>query len=78
VDKILSNPEVSDDRRTWRYKGVPGEKMDWAYNARSMLPRKWSAVFCHEKETPGEGKPIVPGIRMISPRVGTWNGWTWK
>jgi len=72
VDKILSNPEVSGDRRTWTYKSEPGAKMDWAYNVRVDAATEMVAVFCEDAKTQGGVKSAAPSIRVISPSVGAW------
>ena len=72
VDKILSKPEVSGDRRTWTYKSDPAAKMDWAYSARVDAATEMVAVFCEEGKTPGGIKSAVPSIRVISPSIGVW------
>ena len=66
VDKILSQPEVSVDRRTWSYKSQPGAKMDFCYSVQVAAATEMVAVFCED------GKSAVPAIRMISPRLGVW------
>jgi hypothetical protein len=71
VDKVLSNPEVSGDRRTWTYKSDPAAKMDWAYNVRVDAATEMVAVFYEEGKTPGV-KSAVPSIRVIGPSVGEW------
>ena len=49
VDKILSNPEVSADRRTWTYKSDPAAKMDSAYSVRVDAATEMVAVFYEEE-----------------------------
>ena len=66
VDKILSNPEISADRRTWTYKSDPTAKMDSAYSVRVDAATEMVAVFCD-----GD-KSAVPSIRVVSPSVGVW------
>ena len=72
VDKILSKPEVSADRRTWTYKSDPAAKMDSAYSVRVDAATEMVAVFCEDGKTPGGVKPAVPSIRVIGPSVGAW------
>ena len=72
VDKILSKPEVSGDRRIWTYKSGPAAKMDWAFSAQVDAAAEMVAVFCEEAATPGGTKPAVPSIRLVSPRMGAW------
>jgi hypothetical protein len=72
VDKILTNPEISADRRTWTYKSDPSEKMDAAYNARVPAATEMVAVFYEKGKTSADAKPAVPSIRITGPSVGTW------
>jgi hypothetical protein len=72
VDKILSNPKLSGDRRTWTYKSDPGAKMDWAYSIRVDAATEMVAVFCEDGKTPRDVKSAVPRIRVISPSMGEW------
>ena len=71
VDKILSNPEISEDRRTWTYTSEPGAKMDWAYNVRVDAATEMVAVFCEERRHRWR-KAAVPSIRVIGPSMGEW------
>jgi hypothetical protein len=71
ADKVLGNPEVSGDRRTWTYKSEPAAKMDWAYNVRVDAATEMVAVFYEEGKTPG-GVKAVPSIRVIGPSIGEW------
>ena len=48
VDKVLGNPEISGDRRTWTYKSDPTAKMDAAYSARVAAATEMVAVFCED------------------------------
>ncbi len=50
VDKILSNPQVSADRRTWTYQSGPKAKMDWAYSLRVEAATEMVAVFGEGRE----------------------------
>lgn len=70
VDRILANPEISDDGRKWTYKSDPTGKMNTCYSQRIPAATEMIAVFCTEK--PG-GKPAVPAIGVVSPQVGTWS-----
>ena len=72
VDQILSNPEISADRRTWTYKSDPTAKMDWAYNIRVDAATEMIAVFCDEGKTPGAAGSAVPSIRVTGPSIGAW------
>ncbi len=73
VDSILSNPEVSADRRTWTYKSVdPPAKMDYSFSARVDVATEMVAVFYEEEKTHGGVKSAVPSIRVFSPKVGVW------
>ena len=66
VDKILSNPVISGDGRTWTYKSDPAAKMDWGYSEHVPAATEMVAVFCE-----GE-KPAVPNIHITGPNVGSW------
>ena len=72
VDKILSKPEVSGDRRTWTYKSGPAAKMDWAFSAQVEAATEMVAVFCEKGTTQGGTKSAVPSIRVVGPSVGVW------
>ncbi|MHB9064163.1 MAG: hypothetical protein ACYC4B_10255 [Pirellulaceae bacterium] len=73
VDKVLSNPKVSEDRRIWTYASEPDAKMDWAYNARVDAATEMVAVFFDPREiSPESAKIPVPGIRVIGPSLGEW------
>ena len=72
VDKILGNPEISADRRTWTYKSDPAAKMDSAYSVRVDAATEMVAVFYEEGKTPGGVKSAVPSIRVIGPSMGEW------
>ena len=72
VDRILGNPVVSTDRRTWTYKSEPAAKMDSAYNGRVDAATEMVAVFCEEGKTPAGVKAAVQTIRVIGPSVGAW------
>jgi len=71
-DKILSEPEVSSDRRTWTYKSGPIEKTKLSHGIMVDAATEMVAVFYDEANTPRGVKPIVPTIRMISPNLGLW------
>lgn len=70
VDKVLSNPEISADRRTWTYKSDPTAKMDSAYNDRVDAATEMVAVFCEEDKS--GVKSAVPSIRITGPSIGVW------
>jgi hypothetical protein len=72
VDKVLSNPEISEDRRTWTYKSEPDAKMDWAYNVRVDAATEMVAVFREDAKTSGGAEAAVPSIRVIGPSMGQW------
>ena len=72
VDKVLTNPEISEDRRTWIYKSPVGAKMDSAYNVRIDAATEMVAVFCEKKTTRNGVQPAVPSIRVVSPTIGVW------
>jgi len=65
VDKILTDPVISDDRRTWTYKSDPTELMDTSYSGRIPAATEMAAVFC-------EGDAPVPRIHVTGPDLGTW------
>src|SRR6516165_9709048 len=60
VDQILSNPQISEDRRTWTYRSDPTVKMDSGYNAHVPAATEMVAVFCEGK------KSAVPSIHITS------------
>jgi hypothetical protein len=66
VDRILSQPQVSADGRTWTYKSQPPLKMDFCYSVQVDAATEMVAVFCTDK------KAAVPTIRVTSPKVGVW------
>ncbi|MHB0997634.1 MAG: hypothetical protein ACYC27_00190 [Armatimonadota bacterium] len=66
VDKILSNPVISEDKRTWTYKSDPTEKMDSSYNVRVPAATEMVAVFTEDV------KASVPDIHIAGPSTGTW------
>ena len=72
VDRILSEPEVSEDRRTWTYKSGPTTRMDWTFSGGVDAATEMVAVFCEEGNTEGGIKSAVPSIRVVSPSVGVW------
>ncbi len=72
VDKTLSSPVISKNKRTWTYKSEPGEKMDWAYSQQVDAAVEMVAVF-YEEDMPRNGMClVVPNIRVTSPIMGTW------
>ncbi len=70
VDKVLSNPEISADRRTWLYKSEPGLKMDYAYSRRVDAATEMVAVF-YEGNKAGV-KSAIPNIRLTGASLGKW------
>ncbi len=66
VDRILTNPVISEDRRTWTYKSEPGVKMDWAYSTQVPAATEMVAVFCEGNNL------VVPSMRVTSGNVGVW------
>jgi hypothetical protein len=70
VDRVLSNPEISTDGRTWTYKIAPGIQMDYAYSRHVDAATEMVAVFC-ERGRCGATPPI-PQIHVTSPRLGQW------
>ncbi len=72
VDKILSSPVISKNKRTWTYKSEPREKMDWAYSQQVDAAVEMVTVF-YEEDMPRNGMClVVPNIRVTSPIMGTW------
>jgi hypothetical protein len=80
VDKILVNPKISEDRRTWIYESDPTAKMDSAYSVHVDAATEMIAVFYDDNEDSGKtddakngnAKAIVPDIRVTGPSLGTW------
>lgn len=70
VDRILSNPEVSADGRTWVYRIEPGLKMDYAYSRQVDAATEMVAVF-YEGD-PSGNKTVIPNIRVTGSNVGVW------
>ena len=70
VDKVLGNPEISGDRRTWTYKSDPTARMDAAYSARVAAATEMVAVFCEDGKSGVES--AVPSIRVVGPSIGVW------
>ncbi|MBM4020173.1 MAG: hypothetical protein FJ288_17950 [Planctomycetes bacterium] len=73
-DEILGQPEISADRRTWIYhhSGVPEIPTVVGRTHRRGSATEMVAVFCDDEKTSSAGKTRVPGLRLISPTVGTW------
>lgn len=65
VDKILTDPVVSDDGRTWTYQSDPTELMDSSYSARVPAATEMVAVFL-------EGEAPVPYVGVAGPSTGVW------
>ena len=72
VDRMLSEPEVSEDRHTWTYKSEPGAKMDWAFSAQVDAAIEMVAVFCEAGKTENGIEIAAPAIRVIGPSMGVW------
>jgi len=70
VDKVLGNPEISEDGRTWTYKSDPTAKMDWAYSQHVDAATEMVAVFYDQ--APETASPVLPEIRVTGPSLGTW------
>jgi hypothetical protein len=66
VDKVLTDPVVSPDGRTWTYKSDPTEMMDTFYNNRIPAATEMIAVFVE-----GDNAPI-PSIAVVGPSMGNW------
>jgi hypothetical protein len=69
VDKILSNPAISEDGRMWTYKSEPGAKMDSSYSGRVDAATEMVAVFYEDNKS---GITAIPNIRVIGPSIGVW------
>jgi hypothetical protein len=72
VDKILSNPVLSADRRTWTYTSDPAAKMDSAYSARVDAATEMVAVFYEDGKNQAGTPNAVPSIGVTGPSVGEW------
>ena len=70
VDRVLSNPTISADGRTWIYKCEPGLKMDYAYSRHVDAATEMVAVFYDGHPSPG--KSVIPTLHVTSPRLGPW------
>ena len=66
VDKVLANPVISADKRTWTYKSDPTATMDTSYSRRVPAATEMVAVFCEDAQTP------VPSIGIVGPSLGAW------
>ncbi|MDR3692864.1 MAG: hypothetical protein P4L46_26020 [Fimbriimonas sp.] len=66
VDKVLTDPEMSADRRTWIYRSDPSEKMDSSYNNRVPAAAEMVAVFGPENPS------SIPSLRIVGPDLGKW------
>ena len=66
VDQVVSNPTMSEDRRTWTYKSDPTAKMDAAYSAHIPAATEMVAVFSKD------AKSAIPTIRVVGPSLGAW------
>jgi hypothetical protein len=72
VDKVLGQPTVSADGRTWTYASDPTAKMDSAYSVRVDAATEMIAVFRAEGWS-REGQPAaVPKLRVTGPDLGAW------
>jgi len=70
VDKILTNPGVSADGRTWTFKSDPAEKMDSSYSNHVPAATEMVTVFVDPKSS--SKAPIVPDIKVVGPNIGSW------
>jgi hypothetical protein len=70
VDRVLSNPEISANGRTWTYKIEPGLQMDYAYSRHVDAATEMVAVFCESSPCPATS--AIPEIHVTSPRLGHW------
>ncbi|MGO8745461.1 MAG: hypothetical protein ACLQNE_05685 [Thermoguttaceae bacterium] len=73
-DEILGKPQVSADRRTWKYNHSCATEIPAAVGRthRGGSATEMVAVFSEDGKTPNGGKSAVPSIRVISPSVGPW------
>ncbi len=72
VDRILSNPDISQDRRTWTYKSDPNAKMDSAYSVHVESATEMVAVFYDKTKAPGDLAQAIPTIQVTGSSLGTW------
>jgi hypothetical protein len=72
VDKVLANPQISEDRRTWTFACDPDAMMDDAYDARVDSAIEMVAVFCEDGKKQSDPSSVLPGIRVLSPSLGKW------
>ena len=72
VDRILSNPVLSADRRNWTYTSDPLAKMDSAYSARADAATEMVTVFYEDGKNQAGIRHAVPSIRVTGPSVGEW------
>jgi hypothetical protein len=66
VDRVLSNPKISADGRTWTYQSDTTGTMEAAYNVRLPAAPEMVAVFCEQENIP------VPNLQIVSADVGVW------
>lgn len=66
VDRVLGNPKISEDGRTWTYQSDTTGTMEAAYNLRLPAASEMVAVFSEQE------KPVVPTVRIVSANVGVW------
>lgn len=64
VDRLLGQPEVSPDGRTWTYHPPADDKMDSAYNQHVPAATEMVAVFCDA--------PVVPEVAITGDDLGHW------
>lgn len=72
VDRMLSNPEISADGRTWTYTSDPAAKMDSAYSQRVDAATEMVAIFYENGDRPGHAPYAVPDIRVTGSNIGAW------
>lgn len=72
VDRVLSNPEISRDRRAWTYKSDPTAKMDSAYSVRVDAATEMVAVFYDKGKTADSAPYAIPELRVTGSNTGTW------
>lgn len=70
VDKVLTNPVISNDGRTWTYLSDPTQKMDSSYSARVPAATEMVAVFVDGDAS--KVKSATPRLRVAGPDLGAW------
>ncbi len=71
-DKILREPEISADRRTWTYKSGPIGKMKLSHSIPVDTGTEMVVVFYKQDKGGPALQSVVPEVRVISPEMGGW------